>query len=407
MYINLNDKKTLILLTSEFPYGTGETFLENEFPFLTAQFDEILIFTENRKGLSRINSEKVQVNLLSSANWFNRIQSFFSTEFYKEIYHLSKNKKLNLFTFRTVWYSMSKAFVIANFIEKWTLEKGCFFYSYWLDEKSISLALLKKKHPNINVVSRAHGWDVYEERHTNNYLPFRNLLFETLDSVYTISENAKKYFNSAYLSSNSNTEISRLGTLPLNSVSEKIKDSHFHFLSISSLISLKRVDKILELVSSIPELKIKWTHIGSGQLHDKLSSIASKKSQENINFSFEFLGQKSNSEVRNFLSSNYVDLFINLSETEGIPVSIMEAQSAGIPALATNVGGTSEIVNSDNGFLIPKDFEVADLASKIKYYLKSSEEEIEKKRQSAYQNWKQFYNAETNYKYFVNQFTKY
>lgn len=144
MYINLNDKKTLILLTSEFPYGTGETFLENEFPFLTAQFDEILIFTENRKGLSRINSEKVQVNLLSSANWFNRIQSFFYTEFYKEIYHLSKNKKLNLFTFRTVWYSMSKAFVIANIIERWTQEKGCFFYSYWLDEKSISLALLKK-----------------------------------------------------------------------------------------------------------------------------------------------------------------------------------------------------------------------------------------------------------------------
>jgi len=47
---------------------------------------------------------------------------------------------------------------------------------------------------------------------------------------------------------------------------------------------------------------------------------------------------------------------MNLSETEGIPVSIMEAQSAGVPILATNLGGTSEIVNNENGFLVEKDF---------------------------------------------------
>jgi hypothetical protein len=31
-----NKHKKLILLTSEFPYGDGETFIENEFQFLTA-----------------------------------------------------------------------------------------------------------------------------------------------------------------------------------------------------------------------------------------------------------------------------------------------------------------------------------------------------------------------------------
>ena len=44
-----------------------------------------------------------------------------------------------------------------------------------------------------------------------------------------------------------------------------------------------------------------------------------------------------------------VDLFLTVSANEGIPVSIMEAQSFGIPVIATDVGGISEIVNNVNG----------------------------------------------------------
>ena len=45
-------------------------------------------------------------------------------------------------------------------------------------------------------------------------------------------------------------------------------------------------------------------------------------------------------------------MFINLSSSEGIPVSIMEAQSFGIPVIATNVGGSGEIVVSETGVLV-------------------------------------------------------
>ena len=37
--------KTLLLLTSDFPYGTGEVFVENEFPFLAEKFGRIFIIT--------------------------------------------------------------------------------------------------------------------------------------------------------------------------------------------------------------------------------------------------------------------------------------------------------------------------------------------------------------------------
>ena len=55
----------------------------------------------------------------------------------------------------------------------------------------------------------------------------------------------------------------------------------------------------------------------------------------------------------------FLSLFINLSETEGIPVSIMEAISFNIPVLATNTGGVNEIVGESfsTGILIPVNLE--------------------------------------------------
>lgn len=79
----------------------------------------------------------------------------------------------------------------------------------------------------------------------------------------------------------------------------------------------------------------------------------------------------------------------------------MEAQSAGIPVLATAVGGTTEIVNNENGFLVEKDVNLKEVVSIIQNYLSSTDEEKQRKRNLSYENWKQNYNAETNYNEFV------
>ncbi len=49
------------------------------------------------------------------------------------------------------------------------------------------------------------------------------------------------------------------------------------------------------------------------------------------------------------------DIFILTSDWEGLPLSILEAMRAGLPVIASDVGGVSEAVEDDvNGFLIPK-----------------------------------------------------
>lgn len=393
-----NKHKKLILLTSEFPHGTAETFLENEFPFLIEGFEKVIIFSESSKGKSRIENSRAEVNLLNSINLKSRISSFFNKQFYRELNYLRKQGKFNLTTFRTAWYSLSKATSIAQQLESLEDKGNSVFYSYWLDEKALSLALLKQRIPGLKAVSRAHGWDVYEERHSSNYLPYRNLMAENLDAIYTISENGNLYLSDRYPIMKAKLQVNRLGTMPLVYLPDKLKSDSIHILSISSIIPLKRVDKILEVVSSIPTIKIKWTHIGNGPELENAKEMAIQDSQHNPNFSFELMGHLTNTAVREILATCYFDLFINLSESEGIPVSIMEAQSAGIPVLATNVGGTSEIVNDQNGFLVDKNLQKIDFKDIL--YKMANNLNL---RQMALESWVQRYNAEINFQLFVDK----
>jgi glycosyltransferase involved in cell wall biosynthesis len=396
--------KKLVLLTSHFPFGNSETFLENEFPFLKRGFSEITIATENHTGNCRISSDKIEIIKVGGIGFFNRISSFCNIVFWCEIVKLIKSKSLTFHTFRTAWYSLSKVLSIKKSIHT-LFEKSNFndtiFYSYWLDEKAITLGLLKRQFPNSKCISRAHGWDIYQERHKENYLPFRSFILNEITSTFTISQNGKNYLSTQFPQIKDRISVSRLGTFRLHQNTSKKESTNIQILSISSIIPLKRVDKILKVISQITERKIHWTHIGDGSLYSSIHEKAKATENQNPNFSFTFLGQKSNTEVREFLSEEYIDLFINLSETEGIPVSIMEAQSAGIPVLATAVGGTSEIVNNENGILVNKDEKDEIIAQKIKNYLDLPEVEKQKKRELSYQNWKEYYNAETNYTNFI------
>jgi glycosyltransferase involved in cell wall biosynthesis len=58
--------------------------------------------------------------------------------------------------------------------------------------------------------------------------------------------------------------------------------------------------------------------------------------------------------IISFFKDNAVDLFVNLSVYEGVPVSIMEAISFGIPVVATDVGAVREVViTGRSGLLVP------------------------------------------------------
>ena len=71
--------------------------------------------------------------------------------------------------------------------------------------------------------------------------------------------------------------------------------------------------------------------------------------------------------------SQPIDIFINVSSSEGLPVAIMEAISFDIPIIATNVGGTSEIVTPETGILIAPDSAPELIAARIRELYKVKE----------------------------------
>ena len=113
-----------------------------------------------------------------------------------------------------------------------------------------------------------------------------------------------------------------------------------------------------------------------------------------------------NASVKDFYSKNYVDLFINVSESEGVPVSIMEAMSAGVPCLATDVDGVSEIVRDGiNGFLLPLSDDSKVISNALKRFYELTPNEKVALRKGAFKTWEQDYNADKNYESFIRSIT--
>ena len=110
-----------------------------------------------------------------------------------------------------------------------------------------------------------------------------------------------------------------------------------------------------------------------------------------------FMGYVPNVEIMQFMEESNVDVFINLSTSEGVPVSIMEAQSYGIPVIATNVGGTGEIIDKDNGILLSPCPTLENVVSALEKVYKS-----DFNRDIIKNHWNKLSNAQINFKRFVD-----
>jgi glycosyltransferase involved in cell wall biosynthesis len=169
----------------------------------------------------------------------------------------------------------------------------------------------------------------------------------------------------------------------------------FTLVSCSSLIKLKRVHLIAGILQHIP-FEINWIHWGGGETEAEV-----KKLSETLpaNVKAIFKGQAKNQDIIAFYKSVPVNLFITTSETEGLPVSIQEAISFGIPVIATNVGGIPEIVNEHTGMLVEKDFDNREVAQMILDF-KNSERNSEGYREGVRKFWMEHFNAGKNYQLF-------
>ena len=146
--------------------------------------------------------------------------------------------------------------------------------------------------------------------------------------------------NKLKLISNSIYPISNNGAI---NKSDKLK-----LLTVARLTPPKRVDLLISAMKNIDaELHI----VGDGEMLQSLKEISYK----NIFF---------HGEVDGFSSFGEYDLFCLISDSEGLPLSALEAMSAGLPLVLSNVGGCSELVQG-NGVLVDNTVEDIERAIQI------------------------------------------
>lgn len=412
----------LIMLTNTYPFDGGEYFIENEIEIVSRSFDKVIICALDANvndtltrdvpsntaafitGMRSRKSERAEDLIRASMNMFfskgkniahdDIADKDFRKKLFRE-YFLSRTRR----QYRQVMNKLP--------VEELKKYDRVIIYSYWLFVTANVAVEIKKKLLSLGinaekVISRAHGYDIYEERNPLKYLPEREYLLENLDKVFTCSKHGEKYLKEKYPSFAGKISCSFLGTKDYG-ISQKSEREIFTIVTCSSLNPVKRVWRVADTLSLYTGAKsIKWIHIGgSGKMLQKLKTYTEQK-LSGKKVTFEFKGQMTNKQVNEFYLSNSPDMFLNVSESEGVPVSIMEAASFGIPVMATDCGGTKEAVeNGVTGKLINKDFSDSELIKEIMEFMSLKRSEIDKMSESSRNMWMKKYNAEKNYSDFA------
>lgn len=386
----------LCLYTASFPYGLGEQFLETEIKYLAEYFDTILIIPNNPTGTIRPIPTNVKV-LRQKPTPYTTLRGIkqLGKWVLASLEDLIKAPDKKYFL-SNLLRTAHQANELKKFLEQHNLLEKTIHYTYWFNEQSTLLSILKSQNKISGYISRAHGFDLYEDRNKNGYIPFRSFQLQHVTKLFLISKHGLNYISSKYPQHQHKYQLSLLGVE--NNSPENLNPSttarEYHIVSCSRLVDIKRVHLIVAALATIKEINIKWTHFGDGPLFETTKAEAAKSLPQNITWAMP--GMVPNTEVLTFFKNKPVDCFINVSSSEGLPVSIMEATSYGIPVIATNVGGTNEIVNEQTGILLPADPSIEEIANNLISLIKSKSRNPTF-RKGVYQYWNENFNAGHNY----------
>ncbi len=128
-----------------------------------------------------------------------------------------------------------------------------------------------------------------------------------------------------------------------------IADDVFVLASVARLDPVKDfmslLDAFAEVRRSVPRSRL--LVVGDGSEREVLEARAAR---EDLSGAVEFLGMRG--DVRALLPA--ADLYVNSSISEGVSITILEAMGAGVPVVATAVGGTPEVLaDGAAGVLVP------------------------------------------------------
>lgn len=409
-------KDNLFLFTKTYPFGTREQYITNELKYIAGSFKKVIIYPNDYFDKNSIHDKELPPNVeilnfnlslprrsQNNINDYlyltgNTVREFFATDDKRNFFRNFKWNIANFWTQYQIFKLFSKYIKDNNYSSDNTV-----FYSYWFHKSAIMLSILKDKNHIAKFVSRAHSVDLYHNdwgliNQEIRVPPYKMFKLKNADEIFPISEHGSSYLKAKYPVCAVNVSTHYLGVKNCSATLANQSTHRFHLVTCSGIDENKRLHKLAEALKQIKKPFL-WTHFGAGKLFDRVQ-------QHVVDFPktahAQFMGNVSNYEVTRFYDENKIDLFVNLSIVEGLPVSIMEAMACGIPVLATNIYGTPEAVKDQvNGFLLDVNFTIEDLISKLNYCIENTAL-LEPMRLKSKEIYLEKYSAEKNYTQFAN-----
>src|SRR5690606_25330345 len=151
---------------------------------------------------------------------------------------------------------------------------------------------------------------------------------EAADAIFPVSDHGRTYLGERYPEIRTPITVARLGVRDPGRLSKPSDDGCWRVLSCSGLVPVKRADRLVRGLADLgrrnPERQIHWTHLGDGAQRTVIEALAQAALPPNV--SWQIAGHIPNWKVLAYYEKNPVDVFVNVSESEGVPVAMMEAQ---------------------------------------------------------------------------------
>jgi glycosyltransferase involved in cell wall biosynthesis len=171
-----------------------------------------------------------------------------------------------------------------------------------------------------------------------------------------------KMYNVSYIKHNGEKIKSRL----------KISSNDKIIITVSRLVEKNGIGDLIEAINQFSifnfQFSIKLLILGGGPLEKSLKfKVSSSKLQDKV----LFLGDILNEEVPKYLA--IADVFVRPSLSEGLGTAFLEAMAAGVPIVATPVGGIPDFLKDGETGLFCKVKNPKSIAEKMRMLLENDE----------------------------------
>jgi len=362
--------KKIVYITSSFPFGKLEVWAINEISSLIEQGNEIIIIPRTGRG-DIVNNDAVKFipNIidLPFLNWsiFVSLLSnilFKPISFLKTIIGIIKQSN-SIMDFMKGIFVLPKSLFLVKILKNKKIDH---IHSFSTTSTAIVAFILSS---NLKV---PWSYTLHTSANINSHFK-RSILFQSRSASIcrTISQRTANDL-SHFVGPSLAKKIANihLGVNTKGFKNEKrIINDPFVIATPAVLSSYKGHVYAIEAAKELINMGVtnfKWVFYGSGPL---LNELQKKVKELNLTNHCYFPGNLDHHDLLNKYENNEVDVVVLSSIStdipEGIPVSLMEAMAFSIPVIATDSGGTLELIGNGCGIVVQQKNSIQ-LAEEIK-----------------------------------------